>query len=415
MMSTELLPQLYRTEYSKLTALLCRRFGLKYIETAEDIASETFLKASEIWTRDGLPENPTAWLYTAAKNRTKDYLKRTSIWETKVKDKITPDDLEEDTDFELTPEIISDSQLALIFAVCDPAISVQSQIGLALQVLGGFSLEEIADAFLTRKETIKKRLFRAKANLRKSNFYIHNLTEETITQRLNSVLKTLYLLFNEGYYSKSSDVVIRKDLCAHALRLVLILTENSLTDLSETNALLALMCYQSSRLEARIDSAGDSILFDEQNKDLWDKELIDRGNYFLVNACKNETISKYHLEAGIAYRHTTTDENKWIHILDLYNQLILIEYSPVTALNRTFAYAKVYGNEKAIIEAEKIKLENNNYYYSLLGYLYSSINTDKAIEHYETAVKLTKSASERKTLRKEIQRLINREEEKSGI
>jgi RNA polymerase sigma-70 factor (ECF subfamily) len=186
----------------------------------------------------------------------------------------------------------------------------------------------------------------------------------------------------------------------------LILTENTLTNTAQANALLALMCFQSSRLEARTNNNGEAVLFEEQDKNLWNKTLIEKGNHYLINACHGNEVSKYHLEAGIAYWHITpTGQNKWQHILQLYNQLILIEYSPVTALNRTFAYAKVYGHNKAIPVAEMLKLTDNSYYHGLLGYLYADTNTNKAISHYEQAIKLTKSKAEKQTLTKEIERL----------
>jgi RNA polymerase sigma-70 factor (ECF subfamily) len=409
----ELLPHLFRLEYSKMTAVLCRHFGLKHIEIAEDIASETFLKATELWGINGIPENPTAWLYTVARNKTKDYIKRLRIFETKIKETIKAKGFEDEKDFfqkdafpEFTQQTITDSQLAMIFAVCNPSNSTEAQICLALQILCGFSVEEIADAFLTKTETIKKRLFRARTKLRNDNFQIKPIEEAIIHSRLDAVLRTLYLLFNEGYFSKSNNHLIRKDLCSEAIRLALILTENPLTNTPRANALLALMCFQSSRLDARINNVGEAILFDQQDKNLWNKELIERGNYYLVNACSGNEISKYHLEAGIAYWHTTpTGENKWKHILELYNQLILTEYSPMTALNRTFAFAKVYGHELAIKEAEKLNLNDNDYYHSLLGYLYADIDVDNAIAHYNKAISYTRSKTEKNTLIKEIARL----------
>ncbi|MBB6501027.1 RNA polymerase sigma factor [Pedobacter cryoconitis] len=407
---TELLPHLFRQEYARMTAVLCRHFGLKHIEVAEDIASETFLKASELWAVNGVPENPSAWLYTVAKNKTRDYLKRVNIFETQVRGEFERDtpQIEPETDF--TPQTIADSQLAMIFAVSNPDNPGESQICLALQILCGFSIEEIADAFLARKEAIKKRLFRARASLRKNEFQISQLQETVVKSRLDTVLRTLYLLFNEGYSSRSNNHLIRKDLCAEAMRLALVLIENPLTNTTRTNALLALLCFQSSRFEARLDAAGEIVLYEEQDKSLWDQELIDKGNYYLVNACSGNEISKYHLEAGIAYWHTTPAEvDKWLHVLSLYNQLILIEYSPVTALNRAFAFAKVHGNEQGIKEAEKLNLNENNYYHSLIGYLYVAINIDKAIIHYRKAIELTKSPAERKTLTRELERLILRQ------
>ncbi|MBS0031351.1 RNA polymerase sigma factor [Chitinophaga sp. 22321] len=405
----ELLPHLFRLEYSKMTAVLCRHFGLKHIETAEDIASETFLKATEVWAVSGIPENPAGWLYTVAKNKTKDYLRRISLFETQIKGAIKTTDYEPGPAFEFNRQTITDSQLAMIFAVCNPANSKEAQICLALQILCGFSVEEIADAFLTKKETIKKRLLRARATLREDNFQIRALDEGIIQSRMEVVLRTLYLLFNEGYFSQSGDQLIRKDLCSEAMRLALILTESPLTNTTEANALLSLMCFQSSRLDAREDDSGETILFEHQDRSRWSTELIEKGNYYLVNACTGNELSKYHLEAGIAYWHTTpTGDNKWEHILQLYNQLILVEYSPMTALNRTFAFAKVYGHQTALKEAEKLELTNSSYYHSLLAWLYADTDIDKAIALYKKAITLTKSATEKKTLQREIDTLGKR-------
>jgi RNA polymerase sigma-70 factor (ECF subfamily) len=400
----ELLPNLFRLEYSKMTAVLCRLFGLQGIEIAEDIVSETFLKATEVWGIKGIPENPTAWLYTVAKNKTKDYLKRHNLYETKVKGAIPitigANELQVEQEFDFTQQIIADSQLAMIFAVCHPVNSVEAQICLALQILCGFSVEEIANAFLSKTETIKKRLLRARAHLRTEDFKnTLSLPIDTSPSRLDAVLRVLYLLFNEGYFSKTEDHIIRKELCSEAIRLTLVLTENRLTNTTQVNALLALMCFQSSRLDARVNDAGDAILYEQQDKNLWSKELIEKGNYYLVNACSGNDASKYHLEAAIAYWHTTpTDNNKWEHILQLYNQLIIIEYSPLTALNRAFAIGKVFGNKQAIKETKKLNLDDIHYYHALLGYLYADLDIDKAKSHYNKAITLTTSQSEKKTL-----------------
>jgi RNA polymerase sigma factor (sigma-70 family) len=403
----ELLPHLFRVEYSKMTAVLCRLFGLKHIEIAEDIASETFLKATEIWSIKGLPENPTAWLYTVAKNKTKDYLKRNAFFEEVVALEIKTEYHQHDEPFiYFTKQNISDSQLTMIFAVCNPVNSDEAQISLALQILCGFSVEEIASAFLSNKETIKKRLLRARENLRQDNFSLQCLNTSEIKARLDTVLTVLYLLFNEGYFSKSNNNLIRKDLCAEAIRLTLTLTENPQTDTAKTNALLSLMCFQSSRLDARVNEMDEVVLFDEQDKKLWDKELIDRGNYYLVKACSRNEISKYHLEARIAYQHSTsTDFKKWENVLELYNILLQIEYSPVAALNRVFAFSKVYGKKKAIIEAEQLALTDNLFYHSLLGNLYTDNDNSKAIQHFRTALQLTKSISDIATINKNIVRL----------
>ena len=389
-----------------MTAVLCRHFGLNQIEIAEDIASDTFLKASENWAISGIPDNPIAWLYTVAKNKAKDHFKHTAVFNKQIKKNLSIETTQLGNNFNFDNKSIADSQLAMIFAVCNPTNATESQICLALQILCGFSVEEIANAFLTKKGTIKKRLLRARKNLRNENFQITTLPETEIRSRQDTVLKTLYLLFNEGYFSKSNNQLIRKELCSEAVRLTLVLTDNPLTNTPQTNALLALMCFQSSRLEARINDKGEVILFEEQDKNLWDKSLIDKGNYYLINSTNGNDISKYHLEAGIAYWHTISDnDNKWQNILQLYNQLLLVEYSEITALNRGFAFAKVYGSKKAIAEVEKLNLNKIHYYHVLLGYLYSSLDTFKAIDHYTRGINLTKSKTEINRLNKEIERL----------
>lgn len=405
----ELIPHLFRTEYSKIVAVLCHSFDLKHLEIAEDIASDTFLKAAETWGIRGVPENPAAWLYAVAKNRTKDYFRQNAVREKQKKEAGQSGVFETEPEFEFTHQYIADSQLAMIFSVCDPDVSADAQICLALQILCGFSVEEISNAFLTNPETVKKRLQRARAVLRNGNFRIKTLGEVEISARADNVLKTLYLLFNEGYFSRTNDQLIRKDLCSEAIRLTSILTGNALTNTPRTNALLALMYYQSSRFDARTDEIGEVILLEDQDRSLWDAELIERGNHYLVNAFTGQEVSKYHLEAAIAYWHTTpTPGKKWENILALYDQLVLIEYSSITLLNRIFAFAKVHGVEKGIRETEKLRLNGSSHYHSLLGYLYAGMDTTRSIGHYQAAIGLTNSKIEKQTLSKEVDRLKNR-------
>lgn len=401
----ELLPHLFRQEYAKMTAVLCRHFGLQHIELAEDIASDTFLKASEHWPVHGIPKHPVAWLYTVAKNKLKDYYKHLSVFEQKVKPALLNSEQKAIPEQEWDHRYIEDSFLAMIFAVCNPVNTPESQICLALQILCGFSMEEIARAFLSKPETIKKRLQRARQYLRNDGFNIVALDRTAIQKRLNTVLKTLYLLYNEGYYSVTHDTQIRAELCSEAMRLTLLLTENRLTNTPAANALLALMCYQSSRLPARMNEHNETILFEEQDVRLWDQSLIHRGHYYLIQATEGAEVSKYHLEAGIAYWHTTTDASKWNRILQLYNQLVLLEYSPITVLNRLFAYSKVYGKKMAIEETERLESSENNYYYALLGYLYTDIDNEKAIYHYERAIQLSRSVVEKRTLQRQLVKL----------
>jgi predicted RNA polymerase sigma factor len=215
------------------------------------------------------------------------------------------------------------------------------------------------------------------------------------------------LLFNEGYYSSTSDKVLRKDLCLEAMRLTYMLIENENTNKPYVNALLSLMCFHASRFDARTNRKGELILYDEQDTSLWNRELITKGEYYLNKAATGNELSKYHLEAAIAYWHTiiNNDTEKWEKILGLYNKLLIIEYSPIAALNRTYALSKVYGKEKAIEEAEKLNLDNNHLYHTLLGDLYSTINNQRAIQHLECTLKLSKSVADRKIILSKIKKL----------
>lgn len=403
----ELIPHLFRTEFGKITSVLGKLFGIGQLGIAEEIASETFLLAVETWPYNGIPPNPAAWLYVVAKNKAKNYLKRENTFNRSVAPQLTRPATQEFEEPDMSEQNISDSRLQMLFAICHPSIPVESQIGLALRILCGFGIDEIADAFLTNRETINKRLFRAKEKLRRERVKIEFPAGDEINKRLAAVLTTLYLFFNEGYYSESKGAVLRQDLCFEAMRLTELLLENELTDQPAANALLSLMCFHASRFKARKDENGAVVLYDDQDEALWDRSLIFKGGYFLHRATRGTIVSKYHLEAGIAYWHTikADTKEKWENILQLFNRLLQIEYSAIAALNRTFAFARVHGKETAIHEAEKLNLKNNHFYYTLLGYLYTDIDNRKAKEHFESALALAKTASDKQTIQKKIDRL----------
>lgn len=408
-MNQELIPHLFRTEYRKIVSVLCNLFGIHHIEIAEDIVSDTFLTASETWAIKGIPENPTAWLYTVAKNKTKNYFKRNDLFEKKIVTEIKYNSSLNNPEIEidLSDQNISDSQLAMIFTVCNPCNSDEAQIALALNLLCGFGINEIADAFLSNKEVIYKRINRAKDKLKEENIKIQNPSPTEVIERIDTVLKTIYLLYSEGYYSTSQNTTLRKELCAEAMRLAYLLLQNDVTNLPATNALMALMCFHSSRFEARTTENGEIILYEDQDESLWNQELIEKGTYFLSQSSTGNVLSKYHLEAGIAYWHTQKKDSaeKWQHILDLYNNLIILEYSPIVALNRTYALSKVKGKPEAITEAEKLNLTDNHFYYSLLGNLYSGYDNQKALQHFKTAFGLAKTISDKKIIDKNIKAL----------
>jgi RNA polymerase sigma factor (sigma-70 family) len=408
MQDEQIIPQLFKTEYRKIVSVLCKLFGIEHIEVAEDIVNDTFLLAVETWRTQPVPENPTAWLYTVAKNKTKDYLKRGKVFSEKISiDLKRGQNLSEEMVLDLSPQNISDSQLQMIFAVCNPSISQEAQIGLSLRILCGFGIDEIADAFLSNKETINKRLFRAKEKLRAAQIKIEMPAEQEIETRLEMVLATIYLLFNEGYYSTSQRKTLRKELCLEAMRLNYLLLENKSTNKPNVNALMALMCFHASRFDARTNALGESILYDDQDRTKWVDELIEQGNYFLIKSAEGQLVSKYHLEASIAYWHCTKipSHSKWENVLQLYNKLLLIDYSPMTALNRTYALAQANGFKEAIAEAEKLNLSEHHLYHALLGNLYAKIDVVKAMQHYEHALQLAKTEHDQVVLKKHIESL----------
>jgi RNA polymerase sigma factor (sigma-70 family) len=401
----ELIPHLFRTEYRKIVAVLAGLFGFNQIEIAEDIAADTFLIAIETWGLKGLPENPTAWLYNVAKNNAKNYLKKNSLFLNRITVDLqsTASKIDEAT-IDLSVQNITDSQLQMMFAICHPTLTKEAQICLALRVLCGFGIEEIADSFLSNKETINKRLFRAKEKLRLENIVMELPAKNQINDRLGTVLTTIYLLFNEGYYSISQNSILRKEFCLEAIRLCHMLVENSATNKPAVNALLSLMCFHASRFDARINSSGEFVLYEDQNITLWNAELIEKGEHFLSLAAAGDIISKYHLEAAIAYWHThkTDTVEKWENILQLYNLLLQIEYSPIAALNRIYALSKVNGKIEAIAEAKKTAMINNFYYFVLMGELYIGVDKIKANEYFEQALLLSKTQYDKSVIQNKI-------------
>ena len=408
MQHQELIPHLFRTEFTKITTVLARLFGIEYIEIAEDIASETFLAALESWSYKGLPENPTAWLYIVAKNKAKNYFARNQVFKEKIYTQLkSSQEQVDELEIDLSEKNIVDTQLQMLFAICNPAIPPESQVGLSLRILCGFGIDEIADAFLTNKETIYKRLYRAREKLREEKIKISFPGEKEIDKRLQTVLTTLYLLFNEGYYSESNDKIMRNDLCLEAMRLTQLLIENEQTNQPAVNALMALMCFHSSRFEARKDENGEIVLYEDQNESLWNQELILKGGYYLNEASRGNKISKYHLEAGIAYWHTVKNDSheKWESIIQLFNRLLQIEYSPIVALNRTYALAKANGKAEAIAEAEKLDLNDNHFYFTLLGELYRGTDSKKALANFQKALSIAKTQTDKQIIQKKIDAL----------
>lgn len=407
----ELIPHLFRSEYSRIVVVLCRHFGMDKMEAAEDIASETFLAAMERWPYNGIPENPVAWLYTVAKNKARNFRARQQLFSRKVEGELKKTIVtDQETDIDLSPQGIRDSQLRMLFVLCHPSIPQPAQIALSLRILCGFGIDEIAGAFLTNRDTINKRLTRARQKLRKLHLAIVFPAEDEIGGRLDTVLKTLYLLFNEGYYSESRDPVLREDLCVEAMRLVQILADHKATNKPSVKALLALMCFHASRFAARKNGPDGMVLYEDQDEKLWNRELIAKGAELLHQSSAGDTLSRYHVEASIAFWHTCKPDSleKWTSILRLYHHLLQMEYSPVADMNRIYALSKVEGKEKAIREAEQLNLAGNPYYFVLLGDLYTEINPPQAVMHFKQAGRLARTNTDRQIINAKRESLESR-------
>lgn len=407
MSGQDLIPHLFRTEFSRIVAVLAKQFGPEHFETAEDVASETFLSAIESWPYNGVPENPRAWLYAVAKNKTLNLLNRRGTFRERVAPALRDSPAEQNIP-DLSERNITDSQLSMLFAVCDPSIPSESQIAMALRVLCGFGIDEIADALLTSKEAANKRLYRAKRSLRDAGIEIKMPSGSEIEERLDTVLRTVYLLFSEGYHSESNDEALRKELCHEAIRLGSLLVECEETNLPKTRALLALMYFHASRFDARTAAGRSLVLYEDQDPELWNREYIDTGARLLRSASEGELLSKYHLEASIAFWHTDRSDpkEKWTSILRLYDLLLNIETSPVAALNRIYAYAKVHGRKAGIAEALRLpETSKNRYFYSLLGDLYEGIDELKAKESFRKALELAKTENDRTAIAARLERL----------
>jgi RNA polymerase sigma-70 factor (ECF subfamily) len=407
-----LVEHLFRTEAGKMTAALTRVFGFERYEMAEDIVQDTIYQALKDWSYNRVPENPTAWLYRVAKNKAIDYLRRENKFH-EITSRLKPvlqsaDAAEPVVNFYFSEDEIADSQLRMMFAVCHPSIPEEAQIALVLKTLCGFSVEEIARAFLSGNAAIEKRLYRAKEKIREEHVELLVPPGAELESRLEVVLYSLYLLFNEGYNASVGDSVIRKDLCYEAMRLCLLLTEYEHTNTAETKALLALMCYNASRFDARVDGQGFIILLKDQDRSKWDYELINKGHYYMESAGESDVVSSYHLEAAISSFHCTAknfEATDWKSILLLYDELIKRNQSPVVQLNRAIALGMAQSKEQAIKEVLKITVLQHHYLYnSTLGDLYAELgNQPKALLYYLEAIKQTNSPQEKELLKKKME------------
>ncbi|MDQ3278968.1 MAG: sigma-70 family RNA polymerase sigma factor [Bacteroidota bacterium] len=397
-------------ESGKMIAVLAKLLGLQNLQAAQDIAQDTLLQALHTWRFKGQPDNPRAWLYRVAKNKAVDYLRREKTF--RQVQSAHAHLLQ--SEYTLSPTVthffeedeIHDSQLRMIFACCHPSIPVESQIALALKTLCGLNVAEIARAFLKDEETIAKRIYRAREKMKAENITLDLPSSGELPGRLDAVLHCLYLLFNEGYNSSHPEQLIREDLCEEAVRLTFLLTQNALTNRPRTNALLALCCFQASRLKARLDEGGNIILLKYQDRSKWYRPLIQKGFSFLEAATQKE-LSVYHLEAAIAYLHAvapTFDETDWKAIYYLYQVLAEQHPTAFVYLNKAIAASYAVSKEEGLKQLEKISgLEKYYLYHTAIGEIYLELQQPRtAQQHFQKALSLTRSAAEQQLLQEKI-------------
>jgi len=411
-----LLDHLFRHESGKLVSVLTRIFGAENLDLAEDVVQDSIIEAFKQWTFTGIPENPAGWLYTVSKNKAVNILNREKH-KRKYADEFaryseTDTATEQTLDHYFSEQHIADDQLRMIFICCHPSIPPDSQVALTLKTLCGFSIREIAKAFLTNEETINKKLVRARQKLRQNKITFEVPESNNLEKRLDTVLKTIYLLFNEGYSASTGKDLIRVELCEEAIRLAKMICEHdAIQDRSEVYALLSLMQLNTSRFSARQNDEGHILTMAEQDRSVWNKELIQAGlNNLERTIHNNNRVSVYHILAAISACHCTAlsfETTDWKSILSLYDSLLQFDNSPVVLLNRAVALSKVYGAEKGISELELIKVTPSIRYYHLFystqAQFYIELNNfSKAADCLEKAIQLSTLPSEKILLKERL-------------
>ncbi|HEU4765866.1 MAG TPA: sigma-70 family RNA polymerase sigma factor [Pyrinomonadaceae bacterium] len=402
----ELVDHLFRRHSAKIVATLTRVFGSRHLDLAEDVVQDALLKALQQWPFKGIPENPAAWLTLVAKNRALDLLRRDASLASKTQE------------LELALPRLSfegaiDDQLALILMCCHPALPLEYQIALTLKTACGFSTTEIARAFLTPQTTIAQRLVRAKRQIRDHDIVIDPPSLDDLPARIDSVLRVIYLLFNEGYAATSGDDLVRSDLCEEAIRLGTLVVDQSPLQLPGAHALLALMMLQAARLSARTLADGTLAVLAEQNRELWDRKLIVVGMRHFGESAAGNSITTYHLQAEIAAIHATSSsdtDTDWPKLVELYDDLYKLEPTPIVLLNRAIAISRADGPHAGLAALEQIDTHHALRNYHLLPAVAAELwkqagDRDRAADSYRRALACPCSAPERIFLESQLQRL----------
>lgn len=408
----EVADHFFRHEGAKVVATLTAHLGTSRLQLAEDVVQEALLRALQTWSYHGVPDNPAAWLTQVAKNLALNILQREQRWNEK-QDGIAAEHarwLAAATE-DMTHETFADDTLRMMFVCFHPNLASDAQTALALRTLCGFSPAEIAAAFLSSEAAIAKRLVRARQRIRELALPFAVPEPAELSSRLDGVLHTLYLLFNEGYKASTGDRLVREDLCHEAIRLLTLVTGHPATREPRAYALLALMLFNTARLRSRTDDAGNLLRLHEQDRATWDQTMIHRGILCLRHASQGDTLSVYHLEASIAATHCTAADataTDWPRILHLYDQLLALTGSPVTAMNRAVAVARVHGPQAGLDALDGIHhrsvLEGHHLYHAIRGTFTAELGqTAAAITHFRQAEKLAMLPAEREFIARRIE------------
>jgi RNA polymerase sigma factor (sigma-70 family) len=401
---------LFRHEAGKMVAILTGIFGLDHLTLAEDVVQESLARALQTWPFYGVPDNPSAWIMRTSRNLALDVVRREKVFREKEPEIIRL--IEGDTrDTEFSEQEIADDRLRMMFVCCHPAIPSEAQVALALKTLGGFSPREIGSAFLTSEAAVAKRLTRAKQKIREAKVPFEIPAGPQLAQRLDGVLQSLYLLFNEGYKASSGDKLVREDVCAEAIRLAGLLAQHPAGNQPKTHALLALMLLNAARIPARLDNEGNLLRLQEQDRSQWHQPMIAQGMLHFAKSAAGNEITEYHLQAGISACHCTAKNyaaTDWRQILALYDRLTEFDDSPVVALNRAVALAEVQGPQAGIEAVQTIKnlssLESYHLLHAVLGEFEFRLNhAPAAATHFQKALELAEIKSEQAFLSKRLQ------------
>jgi RNA polymerase sigma factor (sigma-70 family) len=403
---------LFRHEAGAMVATLTRIFGSEHLQLAEDVVQEALARALQTWPFYGVPKNPAAWIMRASRNLALDVVRREKNFRDKEPQIARLMEQPEATPVAagMATDEIADDRLRMMFVCCHPLIPVEAQVALALKTLGGFSPAEIATAFLTTEAAIAKRLVRARQRIREARIPFAIPEGEELVRRLDGVLQSLYLLFNEGYKASSGDQLVRADVCHEAIRLTRLLAQHTAGNQPKTHALLALMLLNTARLPSRVDAEGNLLRLQEQDRTQWDRVMIAQGMFHLSHSAAGEEISEYHLQAGIAACHCTAPDyaaTDWRQILALYDRLVEFDDSPVVALNRAVALAEIHGPQAGIEAVGAIQnLQSLDSYYLLhavLGEFELRLNhAHAAAGHFRRALQLAEIKSEQTFLARRL-------------